>query len=90
MPAPLVPAAGIAMKYLTVAAAGYALARMMPSVTPDPRAEAALDAMPDGLNASADDSATRAGFRWRKALRVGTLGAQVDAAVLARLKVSRL
>ena len=52
MAAPLLPAAGIAMKYVTVAAAGYALARMLPSVDPDPRAEAAIDDMPDGLSAS--------------------------------------
>lgn len=89
MVAPLVPAAGIAMKYLTIAAAGYALARMLPNVAPDPRAEAAMDAMPDGLSASADEQATRASFRWRQALRIGTVGARIDAGVMARLKVSR-
>ncbi len=89
MAAPLAPAAGIALKYLTIAAAGYAFARMLPNTAPDARAEAALDAMPDGLNASADDEATRASFRWRKVLRIGTIGATIDAAVLARLKVTR-
>lgn len=90
MAAPLLPVAGIAMKYVTVAAAGYALARMLPRVEPDPRAEAAMEAMPDGLSASADDTATRASFRWRKALRVGSVGAKIDAALLARLKVTRV
>ena len=89
MAAPLAPVAGIALKYLTVAAAGYALARMLPNVSPDARAEAAMDAMPDGFNASADDEATRAGFRFRRAIRIGTVGAKIDAAMLARLKVSR-
>ena len=89
MPAPFAPVAGVALKYLTVAAAGYALARMLPNVAPDPRAEAAMDEMPDGFNASADEEATRAGFRLRRAIRIGTVGAKIDAALLARLKVAR-
>ena len=44
---------------------------------------------PMGSAPRADDTATRASFRWRKALRIGTVGAKVDAAVLARLKVTR-
>ena len=89
MAGPLAPVAGIALKYAVVAAAGYVLARSLPSRDPDPRAEAALDDLPEGLAASACDEATRASWRWRGTVRLGTIGARIDAGLLARLRVNR-
>ncbi|MEM9318278.1 MAG: hypothetical protein AAGA70_04650 [Pseudomonadota bacterium] len=89
MAAPLAPVAGIALKYAAAAATGYLLARALPAGDADPRADAAMDAMPDGLTASADDNAARAGFRWRRAVKLGAVGAQIDAALLGRLRVRR-
>ncbi|MEM9756315.1 MAG: hypothetical protein AAF914_09990 [Pseudomonadota bacterium] len=89
MPAPIAPVAGIALKYAAIAAAGFLVARALPAGKPDPRAEAAMDDMPDGLSLSADDDAARAAMRWRRTLRLGAVGAQIDAAFLGRLRMRR-
>lgn len=89
MAAQILPVAGIALKYAGIAAAGYTLARMLPRKSPDPRAEAALDDLPEGLDASADDQAARGSFRIRRAVKFGRFGARLDAALLSRIKVTR-
>ncbi|MBF9034936.1 hypothetical protein HKCCE2091_11855 [Rhodobacterales bacterium HKCCE2091] len=89
MAAPFAPVAGIALKYAALAAAGFLAARMLPPKQTDPRFDAALDAMPDGVTLSGGSDTARAGLRLRRALRLGTGGLKLDAGVLARIRVSR-
>ncbi|MEM1272384.1 MAG: hypothetical protein AAGF88_01135 [Pseudomonadota bacterium] len=89
MAAPIAPIAGIALKYAAVLACGYLIARRLPERAPDPRADGAMDDMADGFAASADENTVRAGMRWRRAVKIGAVGARIDAAVLTRFRVTR-
>jgi hypothetical protein len=98
MPAPLV-AAPVALKAVGVAAAAgatlWAIARARRAEGPRPAAEeAALDALPDGLDVTYGPEAGRGRGalrgRWMRVLRLGTdgPGVAVDLAAMARLRVA--
>ncbi len=92
MPLPLPPLAGLALKYGTMALAGYALARATSHGRLDQRLEDIMDATPEGATLRTDDGQANATFRWRRAFRMNTTGRglSVDAIALTRLKVKRL
>ncbi|HKK36855.1 MAG TPA: hypothetical protein VJ994_11235 [Paracoccaceae bacterium] len=98
MPAPLV-AAPAALKAVGYAAAGaatlWAIARARRAAGPRPDAEeAALDALPQGLDVTYGPEAGRARSdlrgRWTRVLRLGPHGpgVAVDLAAMARLRVA--
>jgi hypothetical protein len=92
MPLPLVPIALYAGA-ATVAtwALGKALAARRPGRT-DQRAEDALDEMDEGLalHRPADRDQTNAAFRFRRTVRLGDRGVEIDAALLGRFRLRRV
>ena len=94
MPLPLVPIAGVALKYGTVALAAWLVARRMQPAHIDQRAEDALDELPEGLASRrpADRRQTNLTGRFRRTIRLqGVIPAvEIDAAFLARLRARRV
>ena len=94
MPLPLVPIAGLAIRYGAVAAAGYLLARSVRPGRTSQRAEEAMDDTPDGLTAHGlrDADQVNATARFRRVLRLtnGGPGIEIDATTLARLRFRRV
>ena len=101
MPLPLAPLVPIVLRLGAVAAAGFALRRVMARNTlagrTDQRVEDALDDLGDGLavhspadRASGGDSQTNTAARLRRTIRWGARGVEIDAAFLARLRVRRV
>ena len=97
MPLPLAPLVGIAVKYGTVALAGYALARQVGGGRTDQRAHDALDDLPEGATVhiprdrrDSEHSVTATG-RLRRVFRVAgsRAGWELDAAVIGRLRLRR-
>jgi len=91
MPIAIPPLAGVAVKYVGVALAGYALARRTAPGRRDQRLEDVMDATPEGATLHTEAGQMNAGFRWRRVLRPGPAarGLELDATLLARLKVRR-
>jgi hypothetical protein len=98
MPLPLAPVAVFVLRAGLAASALWAAQRLIARATrpgrTDQRAEDALDAMDDGLAAHAPadrDGQRNAAFRlqrtWRRA---DGSGVQIDAGVIARLRLRRL
>ena len=96
--APLVP---IALRLGAVAAAGFALRRVMAANTvagrTDQRAEDALDALDEGLavhspsdRSTAGENQTNTAARLRRTIRWGKRGIEIDAALFARFRVRRV
>jgi hypothetical protein len=94
MALPLAPIAAMAVKYGTVALAGYALARQIqPGRTSQP-IEDELDDLPEGVSAHRprDREQVNASARLRRVVRLGTRGPgfELDASVLGRLRMRRV
>jgi len=98
MPVALAPLVGIAVKYGTVALAGYALARQVGVGRTDQRAHDALDDLPEGATLhiprdrqDSEHSLTGTG-RLRRVFRVAgaRAGWELDAAVIGRLRLRRM
>ncbi len=93
MPLPLAPAAVLAVKYGSVALAGFLLARRVQRGALDQRAEDALDRLPEGMTAlrPGDRDQANATARFRRVIRLGADGPgfEIDAAALGRLRVRR-
>jgi hypothetical protein len=92
MPLPLVPIAGIAVRYGLVAFGTWVMVRSVAKTPRDQRAEDALDNVPEGLTAGKHDDATRGTARLKRTIRIGTdgPGVEIDLTALGRLKVKRL
>ncbi|EEW26511.1 hypothetical protein [Rhodobacter ferrooxidans] len=101
MPLPLAPLVPLALRLGAVATAGWALRRAVKATRfsgrTDQRAEDALDDLGEGLalHRPADrgdegDSQTNAGVRLRRTIRWGKRGVEIDAGVLARLRIKKL
>jgi hypothetical protein len=95
MPVPLVPLAGVALKYGAVALAAWAAqaalrARIAQGRT-DQRAEDALDDLPDGLAAHRprDRDQRNAAMRLQRRFRFKGQDYDLDIAALARFRLSR-
>lgn len=92
MPIALPPLAGVALKYATIALAGYALARATSHGRLDQRVEDVMDDTPEGATLRTADGQANATFRWRRVFRLNSTGrgVEIDATALTRLKVKRL
>lgn len=96
MPLPLAPLIPLAVRLGLVATATFALTRLVQSVThpgrTDQRAEDALDELGEGLSLHrptdrAEDSQTNASARLRRVVRFGGRTYEVDAGLMARLRL---
>lgn len=101
MPLPLAPLVPIVLRLGAVAAAGLALRRALRAAThpgsTDQRAEDALDDLGEGIalhrpadRASEGASQTNTAAHWRRTIRWGAHGLEIDAALLGRLRIRRL
>lgn len=92
MPLPLAPIAGIAIRYGAIALVAYGVKRALRPGRTDQRAEDALDAMDEGLavHRPADRGQTNAAARFRRVLRFGGTGIEIDAAALGRFRVRKV
>ena len=98
MPLPLAPIVPIALRLGAVAAVGLAARRWLrthsfPGRT-DQRAEDALDDLGEGLGLHrpadrAEDRQSNASVRMRRVIRVGGKAWEIDAGLMARLRVRR-
>lgn len=93
MPLPLVPIAGVALKYGGVALAAWLVARNVTPARIDQRAEDALDALPDGLamRRPADRDQTTVTGRLMRRVQLPTMARPVvvDAAFYARFRLRK-
>ncbi len=92
MPLPLAPIAGLAIRYGAVALAAYGLSRAVRQGRTDQRAEDAMDAMDEGVavHRPKDRGQTNAAARFRRVIRWGTVGVEIDAAALGRFRIRRV
>jgi len=92
MPIPIMPIAGIALRYGGIALAGYAIARATSHGRLDQQVEDIMDDTPEGLTMRTDDGQWNTTLRWRRAFRLNrsAKGVQIDATALTRLKVTPL
>jgi len=93
MALPVVPLAGVVLRYGAVALAAYVLARGVATGRTDQRAEDAMDATPEGITAHRprDRDQTNATARFRRVFRFGSgRGIEIDAVALGRLRLRRL
>jgi len=89
---PLAPVAGVALRYVAVTLALYALLQARAHVRRDQRVEDAMDEMPEGAAVARDADGLRGGVRTRRVVRLGTNGPGIalDFAGLARLRMWRV
>ena len=97
MPLPLVPIAAFALRTGAVAGAVWLVRRSLVAGRTDQRAEDALDDMSEGLalHRPADRAVdgtrqTNVASRFRRTLRWGDKGVEIDAALLGRLKIRKV
>ena len=92
MPLPLAPIAGVALRYGILAVAAYGVKRALRKGRTDQRAEDAMDRMDEGLavHRPADRGQTNAAARFRRVIRWGASGIEIDAAALARFRIRKL
>ncbi len=92
MALPLVPIAGIALRYGAVAIAGYAIARTVQKAPRDMRAEEAMDDVNEGLSMRRETGAVHGSGRFRRVVRLGKdgPGIEIDATSLARVTFRRV
>lgn len=91
MAIPVLPIAGFALKYGSVALLGYAIARATSWGRLDQRAEDVMDITPEGLTLRTEHEQLNATWRWRRAFLMNSgKGAAIDATLLGRVRVRRL
>jgi hypothetical protein len=88
---PFTPIAAAALRYGAVAAIAYAAAHRARPRRIDPAAEAALEALPQGVSVGHAPGQMNATARWRRALRLGAQGPgmEIDLSAIARLRLRR-
>jgi hypothetical protein len=92
MPLPLLPIAGVVLRVGLPALVGYAAARALRTGRTDQSAEDVLDGIDEGLavHRPRDRGQTNAAARFRRVLRWGTKGVEIDAALLGRFRVRKV
>lgn len=95
MALPLAPIAVAALKYGSVAAAAYGLARQIGPGRRDQAGEDALDRVPEGLTAHRPTDRADQGnatARFRRVIRLGANGPgiEIDAATIARIRFRKV
>lgn len=88
----LAPVAGIALRYILMTLAAYALLRAQAGLSHHQPAEDVLDSLPEGASARRDSDGWRGGLKMRRVIRVGPTGpgVAIDLAGLARVRLSRV
>ena len=94
MALPLVPIAGVALRYGAVALAAYVMTRQRNPGRTDQRAEDALDELPEGVSTHRprDRDQINGAARVRRVIRFGHAGpgVEIDLSALGRLRFRRL
>lgn len=96
MPLPLVPIAGVALKYGAVALTAWATQRALrQAIRPgrtDQRSEDALDDLPEGLAAHRprDRDQGNSTLRLRRRIGFGAMQWDLDAGMIARIRLRRV
>lgn len=94
MPLPLVPIAGVALKYGGVALTAWLVARRVGSARVDQRGEDALDEMPEGLGLRRprDRAQTNATGRFLRRVHLPGMArtVEIDAAFYARFRARKI
>ena len=95
MALPIVPIAGVALRYGVVALAAYVMARQAAGAgRTDQRAEDALDDLPEGISTHRprDREQINGTARLRRVIRFGPAGpgVEIDLTALGRLRMRRL
>ena len=94
MALPLVPIAGVALRYGAVALAAYVVTRGIHRGHTDQRAEDAMDEVPEGLSAHRprDRDQVNGAARFRRVIRVGPTGpgVEIDITALGRMTFRRI
>ena len=88
----LAPVAGIALRYILMTLAAYALLRAQAGLSHHQPAEDVLDSLPEGASARRDSDGWRGGLKMKRVIRVGPTGpgVAIDLAGLARERLSRV
>ncbi len=88
----LAPVAGIALRYILMTLAAYALLRAQSGLALHQPAEDVLDTLPEGASARREADGWRGGLKLKRVLRVGPTGPgiAVDLAGLARIRLHRV
>jgi hypothetical protein len=92
MPLPLVPIAGVAIRYGAVALVAYGVRRALRPGRTDQQAEDVLDKTDEGLavHRPADRGQTNTAARFRRTLRIGEKAFEIDFAALARFRIRKV
>lgn len=94
MPLPLIPIAGVALRYGAVALVGFVMARAIRPGRTSQQAEEAMDDTPDGFTAhglkDADQVNATARFRRVFRLKADGPGLEIDATTLTRLRFRKV
>lgn len=95
MPLPIVPIAGIALRYGVVAIAAYAASRRIPRGRTDQRAEDAFDDLHEGVAVHRPPDRpgqTNVAARFRRVLRFGAAGpaVEIEASAFGRLRFRKV
>ena len=92
MALPLVPIAGIALRYGVVAIATYAVTRRIERGFFDQRSEDAMDDVNEGLSLHRQKQQLNGAGRFKRTIRLGTAGPgiEVDVTALGRLRIRRI
>lgn len=93
MPAPLAPIAWTALRVGTVAAVAWYVRRQARPEPKHPWRERALDDLPEGLDVTRDRSEAEhnahASARFRRVIRLGDGGLEVDISGMGRIRLRR-
>ena len=94
MPLPLVPIAGIALRYGAVAVATYAVTRRISIQKAhfDQRGEEAMDDVAEGISLRRDPDQVNGATRFRRVVRIGPdgPGVEVDVTALGRIRFRKV
>ncbi len=92
MAIPIVPLAGLVLRYGAVAMAAYAVASAIPPGRFNQSVEDAMDTTPEGVTLRRGAGRMNGTFRWRRTIRLGRQGpgAHVDFTAFTRLKIRGL
>ena len=91
MALPLVPVAGILVRYGAIALAGYAISRTVSQGRRDQRAEDALDELDEGLTLRKERDQINSTARYKRTIRLGSSGpgVDIDCSALGRISIKR-
>lgn len=92
MPLPLAPIAGFALRYGAVAVATYAISRRIERAHFDQRGEEAMDNVNEGLSVRRSKEQYNGTARYRRIVRLGSIGpgVEIDVTALGRVRFRKV